>query len=64
MLFTVETRAKSPEEIIVLFDGESQPDHLPQLPYNNTAIHVDNIPTREDFTCTEVYELDAPPCCG
>jgi len=71
MLFTVETRGKSPEEIAVFFDGERRPNYLPQLAYNNTATSMDNTPTAsveqsEDFICTckeradEVYELKKP----
>jgi hypothetical protein len=67
MLFIVETRGKSPEEIAILFDGEWKPDHLPQLVYNNTAIHMDNSPTREIFftgackeRAAEAWELKMP----
>jgi hypothetical protein len=67
MLFIVETRGKSPEDIAILFDGEWKPDHLPQLVYNNTAIHMDNSPTREIFftgackeRAAEAWELKMP----
>lgn len=72
ILFTVETRGKTPEEIAVLFDGKRKPDYIPQPVYNNFAIPMDSSPTPssiehgEDPTCTckeraaETYELEKP----
>ena len=69
MLFAVETRGKTPEEIAVFFDGERKPDDLPHLVYDVTANSMDDysIPSverGESFTCTckagaaEVYSYE------
>jgi hypothetical protein len=70
MLFAVETRGKTPEEIAVFFDGERKPDNLPHVAYDITAISMDDssIPSVEHdgFTCTckagaaDAYELKRP----
>ncbi|KAF8273225.1 general substrate transporter [Lactarius quietus] len=71
MLFTVETRGKTPEEIAVFFDGERKPNNLPRAVYDITAISlvdssIPNVDQDESFSCTcqagapEVYELKKP----
>ena len=70
MLFAVETRGKTPEEIAVFFDGERKPDRLPDVVYDITAISMDesSIPTVEHdshtYTCkagaADAYELKRP----
>ncbi|KAH9002976.1 general substrate transporter [Lactarius hatsudake] len=69
MMFTVETRGKTPEEIAVLFDGERKPDHIPPMVYDITTISMDSrstpgIKRDENFSCTcvatEAFELKLP----
>ncbi len=72
IIFTIETRGKTSEEIAVHFDGERKPDRLPQMSYDITTFSMDNSINltsgiergEEDFICTckarraaEVYEL-------
>lgn len=57
MLFAVETRGKTPEEIAVFFDGKRKRNDLPHVAYDVTAISmvdcsIPSVEQDERFTCT------------
>ncbi|KAI9461627.1 general substrate transporter [Lactarius psammicola] len=70
MKFTVETQGKTPEEVAVLFDGEREPQHLPPMVYDITAISRSNISSTfgvergvkisRTYVAAESYELKLP----